>query len=63
MSGVSVELLLKLLLMLPVLLSHGVQNRISYDFNFVRWPLHCLISPLMHDRKAEHTAYVEVTLG
>ena len=36
----SVELFLELLLMLLVLVSHDVQNGISYDFDFVRWPLH-----------------------
>ena len=36
MPGGSVELFLELLLMLPVLVSHDVQNGISYDFNFVR---------------------------
>ena len=38
--GVNVELFLELLLMLLVLVSHDVQNGISYDFDFVRWPLH-----------------------
>ena len=38
--GVSVELFLELLLMLLVLVSHDVQNGISYDVDFVRWPLH-----------------------
>ena len=33
----SAELYLELLL---VLVSHDVQNGISYDFDFVRWPLH-----------------------
>ena len=36
-SKIRIELLL---LMLPVLVSHDVQNGISYDFDFVRWPLH-----------------------
>ena len=45
MPGVSVELFLKLLLMLLVLVSHDVQNGISFDFNFVRWPLHFEYSP------------------
>ena len=36
----SVELFLKVSLMLLVLVSHDVQNGISYDFDFVRWPLH-----------------------
>ena len=39
MPGGSVELFLELLLMLLVLVSHDVQNGISYDFNFVRLPL------------------------
>ena len=43
----SVELSLKLLLMLLVLVSHDVQNGISYEFNFVRWPLH-LEFPSLH---------------
>ena len=38
----SVGLSLELFLMLLVLVSHDVQNGISYDFNFVRWPLHFL---------------------
>ena len=37
-KGVSVELFLELLLMLPVLVIHDVQN--GYDFNLVSWPLH-----------------------
>ena len=36
----SVELSLELLLMLLVLVSHDVQNGISYDVDIVRWPLH-----------------------
>ena len=38
--GVNVEQFLELLLTLLVLVSHDVQNGISYDFDFVRWPLH-----------------------
>ena len=34
-DGVSVELFLELLMMMPVSVSHDVQNGISYDFNFV----------------------------
>ena len=40
--GVSIELSLELLLMLLVLVSHDVQNGISYDFDFVRYGLSIL---------------------
>ena len=41
----SIELSLKLLLILLVLVSHDVENGISYDFNFVRWPPHLNFLP------------------